>query len=383
MRNYSGNGWQGCRYDAKLTAKEIAAKVREYVKKELPGWRFSVRSGWSTYTPHITVTLTGGPVQALNEGAAYCSSAYDEKRLTPAALEAVGKVMQYLNSYNYDNSNGMIDYYDTAFFTSFRCDAGAFRLIPAKTTQARPAVAASPADAAPVEVSGLELIEYSARAVAVFGDTKSVREELKALGGRFNSRLAYEGKRRAGWVFSASKADAVRVFLKGISPAAPAASDTPAGFQAAAPAPAASQADTDTATTPPADSDTPAPAAYGDSQKSQPAAPDTFGQAVEKAMYNLTPAELEEIAEGNRCNGWGFTRDELEETESEYRQAASTGDHHAAALLVSALEDCNYHGFCRALLAGDFEAYRRELDEVSPILEAYGASEKSLIRVTA
>lgn len=110
---------------------------------------------------------------------------------------------------------------------------------------------------------------------------------------------------------------------------------------------------------------------------------DTFGQAVEKEMYNLTPGELEYIAEGNRGSGWSFTREELEEAESEYRQAASTGDHHTAALLVSALEDCNYHGFCRALLAGDFEAYRRELDEVSPILEAYGDSEKSLIRATA
>jgi len=40
------------------------------------------------------------------------------------------------------------------------------------------------------------IVDYSDKAIAVFGDTKPIKTELSALGGRFNSRLTYEGRRR-------------------------------------------------------------------------------------------------------------------------------------------------------------------------------------------
>lgn len=52
---------------------------------------------------------------------------------------------------------------------------------------------------------GCTLVEYSAKAVAVFGDTKSIKDELKAMGGRFNSHLTFNGKRLAGWIFPKSQ----------------------------------------------------------------------------------------------------------------------------------------------------------------------------------
>ena len=52
---------------------------------------------------------------------------------------------------------------------------------------------------------GCTLVEYSAKVVAVFGDTKSIKDELKAMGGRFNSHLTFNGKRLAGWIFSKSQ----------------------------------------------------------------------------------------------------------------------------------------------------------------------------------
>lgn len=52
---------------------------------------------------------------------------------------------------------------------------------------------------------GCTLVEYSAKAVAVFGETKSIKDELKAMGGRFNSRLTFNGKKLAGWIFSKSQ----------------------------------------------------------------------------------------------------------------------------------------------------------------------------------
>ena len=48
-------------------------------------------------------------------------------------------------------------------------------------------------------------MEYSTKAVAVFGDTKSIKDELRAMGGRFNARLTFNGKKLAGWIFSKSQ----------------------------------------------------------------------------------------------------------------------------------------------------------------------------------
>ena len=45
------------------------------------------------------------------------------------------------------------------------------------------------------------IVDYSERAIAVFGDTRPLKTQLSAMGGRFNSRLNYEGERRAGWIF--------------------------------------------------------------------------------------------------------------------------------------------------------------------------------------
>ena len=54
------------------------------------------------------------------------------------------------------------------------------------------------------------IVNYSDKAIAVFGDTKPIKTELSALGGRFNSRLTHEGQKTAGWIFQKSKEEQVR-----------------------------------------------------------------------------------------------------------------------------------------------------------------------------
>lgn len=54
------------------------------------------------------------------------------------------------------------------------------------------------------------IVDYSDKAIAVFGDTKPIKAELSALGGRFNSRLTHEGEKKAGWIFQKSKEEQVR-----------------------------------------------------------------------------------------------------------------------------------------------------------------------------
>ena len=49
------------------------------------------------------------------------------------------------------------------------------------------------------------IVDYSEKSIAVFGDTKSIKEQLAALGGRFNKYLTQNDQKCAGWVFPKSK----------------------------------------------------------------------------------------------------------------------------------------------------------------------------------
>lgn len=55
----------------------------------------------------------------------------------------------------------------------------------------------------------ITLIDYSERAIAIIGDTKPIKETLKALGGRFNFRLTCG----AGWIFPKTKTEEIKRVL--------------------------------------------------------------------------------------------------------------------------------------------------------------------------
>ena len=55
----------------------------------------------------------------------------------------------------------------------------------------------------------INIIDYSDKAFAVVGDTKSVKEELKKMGGRFNSKLSCG----CGWIFSNKVRQEVERFI--------------------------------------------------------------------------------------------------------------------------------------------------------------------------
>lgn len=57
----------------------------------------------------------------------------------------------------------------------------------------------------------IRIVGYSEKAIAVYGDTKSIKDKLKSLGGRFNPRLR-EG---AGWIFSKKMEAELRKLLAG------------------------------------------------------------------------------------------------------------------------------------------------------------------------
>lgn len=57
----------------------------------------------------------------------------------------------------------------------------------------------------PAEKAQIEVVNYSEKAVAIFGDTKNIKDKLKEIGARFNPFLMKGGVKTAGWILPASK----------------------------------------------------------------------------------------------------------------------------------------------------------------------------------
>lgn len=220
MSFYTANGWAGSNYDSKLSTKEIAAKVRSYAKKNFPAFKFSVRSEWSMYTDSMYIELKSGPCVPFVEGSrsaerGYMSTMSNVKawkdELTPEVFASLNAVSNYASSFRYNDSDGMQDYFDTNFYTHIEV-SDEYKVIEpkAKKSSIKTEKAEEAKEMEAVTVEGLEMVDYSDKAIAVFGDTKAIKEQLKELGGRFNPSLNYNGEKRAGWIFSKKKADEVR-----------------------------------------------------------------------------------------------------------------------------------------------------------------------------
>lgn len=223
MNFYTANGWAGSNYDSKLSTKEIAAKVRSYVKKNFPEFKFSVRSEWSMYTDSMCIELKEGTCIPFVEGSRSAERGYMstmntvkgwEGELTPEIFKVLDAVTTYASSFRYDDSDGMQDYFDTNFYLSIKV-SDEYKVIEpkAKKSSVKPEKVEEAKEVEAATVEGLEIVDYSEKAIAVFGDTKAVKDQLKELGGRFNPSLNYNGEKRAGWIFSKKQADKVKELI--------------------------------------------------------------------------------------------------------------------------------------------------------------------------
>ena len=220
MNFYTQNGWAGSNYDCKLSTKEIAAKVRSYAKKNFPEFKFSVRTEWSMYTDSMHIELKEGTCIPFVEGSRSAERGYMstmssvkawEDELTPEMFKVLDAVTTYASSFRYDDSDSMQDYFDTNFYLKIKISEEYKVIEPkVKKSSVKPEKVEEAKGMKAVTVEGLEIVDYSEKAIAVFGDTKAIKEQLKELGGRFNPSLNYNGEKRAGWIFSKKQSEAVR-----------------------------------------------------------------------------------------------------------------------------------------------------------------------------
>ncbi len=114
-------GWVGVNYDRNLTTKDIAKIIRSQLKREFPRCKFSVTSEVSS----ITVRLMKANFQVFKENSRYKKRGYKEvnhytiendEDLTETAKSVLQRVVRFVNSYNYDRSDVMVDYFDVNFY---------------------------------------------------------------------------------------------------------------------------------------------------------------------------------------------------------------------------------------------------------------------------
>lgn len=163
---YTEYGWCGENYDSSLRTTDIAKKVREYAKYAYPDFKFSISCGGYS---SCYITLMQSPYELTNDklintwcrnnltnygktdffnGEKWVSEATEEnikgyKEWTKQkvyenwsfnqyydfgkdmnerspidirVLEAIKDVMNYLNSFRYDDSDAMVDYFNTNFY---------------------------------------------------------------------------------------------------------------------------------------------------------------------------------------------------------------------------------------------------------------------------
>ena len=63
----------------------------------------------------------------------------------------------------------------------------------------------------------ISIVNYSEKAIAVFGNTKDIKDHLSALGGKFNPSLKQNDERVPGWVFPTGKREEVKKIITAFS----------------------------------------------------------------------------------------------------------------------------------------------------------------------
>lgn len=114
---YTAYGWKGENYSIYLSNKDIAKFLRDFVKKAFPKCKFSIRS--DAYS--INVTLVKADFNPFSETAEARDRVGVSQYGANDFLSEYGeymfrKISEFLDSYRYDDSDSMIDYFNTNFY---------------------------------------------------------------------------------------------------------------------------------------------------------------------------------------------------------------------------------------------------------------------------
>ena len=149
---YTANGWKGSNYESGRSLKEIAQHVRRFIKEQFPIYKFSVRTKYASMCQELIVEMKEAPckifkdfeelteddkhdlLRRMNRNNVFTLGSWNDHELKAeferiwaehgdwyrcvsdqlkAAAEAVDS---YVNSFNYSDCDGMVDYFDVNFY---------------------------------------------------------------------------------------------------------------------------------------------------------------------------------------------------------------------------------------------------------------------------
>lgn len=114
---YEEYGWTGSNYFTCERSKIIAI-LRTWLKKTYPQFTFTVnKNGYSSINIHI-MTMDFCPWKDGNIRMSYKTTKMKDQELTERAQDVVNNVRNYMNSFNYDHSDIMTDYFNRNFYDS-------------------------------------------------------------------------------------------------------------------------------------------------------------------------------------------------------------------------------------------------------------------------
>ena len=162
---YTANGWKGSRYEPGRSLKEIAQLVRQFVKEQFPTYKFSVRTTYASMCQELHIDLKEAPCKVYKD---FDELAEEEKRtvirkatrnnvfnldcwndtelkaeieriwdtrgnfyrvLSEQIQAAVEAVDGYAKSFNFEDCDGMIDYFHVNLYY-FGCGTEHIQYVP-------------------------------------------------------------------------------------------------------------------------------------------------------------------------------------------------------------------------------------------------------------
>lgn len=149
---YTQNGWKGSNYESARSLKEIAQLVRKFIKEQFPTYKFSVRTHYASMCQELTVEMKEAPCKIYKD---FDELTEDDKsdlrkrmlynnvftldcwndcelrveferiwaehgdwyRCVSEQLQATAEAVDsYVNSFNFSDCDGMIDYFHVNFY---------------------------------------------------------------------------------------------------------------------------------------------------------------------------------------------------------------------------------------------------------------------------
>lgn len=149
---YTAFGWEGKNHDWNRSLKDVAVIVRSYVKEKYPTYKFSVRTDYGSMCQELRVTLKESPIEIyktfeeltqddkhtlirkMNHSYLFQLTSWNDaelkeeferiwnkngnfyKCLNEATQAVIEDVDSFVNSYNYEDCDSMIEYHHVDFY---------------------------------------------------------------------------------------------------------------------------------------------------------------------------------------------------------------------------------------------------------------------------